>query len=197
MKVILLERVEKLGTIGDEVDVKHGFGRNYLIPQGKALRANADNRARFEREREAFEQRNADSKASAESEAEKLEGVTFTIIRQAGDTGQLYGSVTARDVSAAAEEAGFTVPRSTVRQDNPIKAIGIYDVVIRLHAEASASIKVNVARSEEEAERQAAGEDVVAAFAEESQAVAAEQAGALAEAASELSDQIGGGEDDD
>lgn len=197
MKVILLERVEKLGTIGDEVDVKHGFGRNYLIPQGKALRANADNRARFEREREAFEQRNTDLKASAETEAEKLEGITLTMIRQAGDTGQLYGSVTARDVSASAEEAGFNVPRSTVRQDNPIKAIGIYDVTIRLHAEATASIKVNVARSEDEAERQAAGEDVVAAFAEESQAVAAEQAGEMAEAASELSDQIGGGEDED
>lgn len=196
MKVILLERVEKLGTIGDEVDVKHGFGRNYLIPQGKALRANADNRARFEREREAFEQRNADAKAKAEAEAAKLEGVTLTMIRQAGDTGQLYGSVSARDISAAAEEAGYNVPRSTVRQDKPIKAIGLYDVVVRLHAEAAANVKVNVARSEDEAERQAAGEDIIAALAEESQSQAAEQASEMADAAAELSDQIASDDED-
>lgn len=198
MKVILLERVEKLGSIGDEVDVKHGFGRNYLIPQGRALRANAENRARFERERDAFEKRNADLKAEAAAEAEKLEGVVFTMVRQAGETGQLYGSVTARDISAAADEAGYNVPRSTVRMDKPIKAIGMYDVVVRLHAEVSANIQANVARSEDEAERQAAGEDIIAALAAENQAQATEQAGEMAEAAAELSDQIAaGGEDED
>jgi large subunit ribosomal protein L9 len=197
MQVILLERVEKLGGIGDEVAVKNGFGRNFLIPQGKALLANDRNRKRFENEREAIEQRNADARAAAQTDSEKLDDVTFVMIRQAGDTGQLYGSVTARDVVAAAEDAGHKIARSAVRLQKPIKSIGIYDVGVRLHAEVSVTVHVNIARSEDEAERQAAGEDVVSALAAEEQAVAEEQADEMKEASAELFDQIGGGDDDD
>ena len=189
MQVILLERVEKLGTIGDEVAVKNGFARNFLIPQGKALLANDANRARFEREREAIEARNAEAKAAAEGTANSLDGISLVLIRQSGDTGQLYGSVSARDIAEAAAEAGHKVARSQVRQDKPIKTIGVYDVNIRLHAEVDATIQVNVARSEEEAERQAAGENIIEALAAEQQQQASEQAGELAEAAAEMADQ--------
>lgn len=190
MQVILLERVERLGTIGDEVSVKNGFARNFLIPQGKALLANDANRARFEREREAIEARNAEAKTAAESAGGSLEGVTLVLIRQSGDTGQLYGSVSARDVAEAATEAGHKVAKSQVRLDAPIKTIGLYDVNIRLHAEVSVGIQVNVARSPEEAERQAAGENIIEAIAAEQQEQASEQAGELAEAAAEMSDQM-------
>lgn len=196
MQVILLERVEKLGTIGDEVAVKNGFGRNFLIPQGKALLANDANRARFEREREAIEARNAEAKAAAEGTASSLEGLTLVLIRQSGDTGQLYGSVSARDIADAATEAGHKVARSQVRQDTPIKTIGLYDVSIRLHAEVDTTIQVNVARSEEEAERQAAGENIIEALAAEQQQQASEQAGELAEAAAEMADQKAPEDDD-
>jgi len=185
MQVILLERVENLGAIGDEVKVKNGFARNFLLPQGKALMANDRNRARFEREREAIEARNADARAAAATEAEKLEGAIFVLIRQAGDSGQLYGSVTARDVSDAAEAAGHKVPRSGVRLDKPIKTIGLYDVTIRLHAEVTVTVQANIARSTEEAERQEKGEDIVAAVQAANQALDDEQAGELAEAAAE------------
>ena len=185
MQVILLERVENLGKIGDEVKVKNGFARNYLLPQGKALMANEKNRARFEREREAIEARNAEARAAAETESEKLDGAVFVLIRQAGDTGQLYGSVTARDIADAAEAAGYHVPRSGVRLDKPIKAIGLYDVAVRLHAEVTVNVQANVARSNDEAERQAKGEDIVAALQAANQALADEQAGELAEAAAE------------
>ncbi|KJS24081.1 MAG: 50S ribosomal protein L9 [Hyphomonadaceae bacterium BRH_c29] len=185
MQVILLERVENLGAIGDEVKVKNGFARNFLLPQGKALMANDRNRARFEREREAIEARNADARAAAEAEAEKLEGAIFVLTRQAGDTGQLYGSVTARDVADAAEAAGHKVPRSGVRLDKPIKAIGLYDVSIRLHAEVTVTVRANIARSAEEAERQEKGEDIVAAMQAANQALDEAQAGELAEAAAE------------
>jgi len=158
MQVILLERIERLGKIGDEVRVKNGFGRNFLIPQGKALIANDRNRKRFEHEREAIEARNAAARDAAKTDAEKLEGAVFVLIRQAGETGQLYGSVSARDVADAAEEAGHQVPRSGVRLDKPIKSIGLFDVSIRLHAEVTVKVQVNVARSPEEAERQAKGE---------------------------------------
>jgi large subunit ribosomal protein L9 len=196
MQVILLERVERLGKIGDEVSVKNGFARNFLIPQGKALLANDKNRARFEAERDVIEQRNATARASAQTEAEKLEGTVFTMIRQAGDTGQLFGSVTARDIAEAANEAGFKVPVSGVRLDKPIKAIGMYDVSIRLHAEVTVNVQANVARSTEEAERQEKGEDVVAAIQEANAAFASEQASELKEAAAELSDMIGGSDDE-
>lgn len=196
MQVILLERVEKLGTIGDEVSVKNGFARNYLIPQGKALLATETNRRRFEAEREVIEQRNADARAVAESEGKTLEGEVFTLIRQSGETGQLYGSVSARDISEAAKEAGHNVARSAVRLDQPIKTIGIYDVEVRLHAEVGVNVKVNVARSAEEAERQASGEDVLKTLQDERSAIDEEQAGEMAEAQAEMADTLASGEDD-
>jgi len=190
MQVILLERVDRLGTIGDEVSVKNGFARNFLIPQGKALLANDANRARFEREREAIETRNAAAKATAEANSESLVGTQLVLIRQSGDTGQLYGSVSARDISEAAKEAGHSVARSQVRLDAPIKTLGIFDVGVRLHAEVDVTIQVNVARSPEEAERQASGENIIEAIAAEQQAQASEQADELAEAAAEMADQM-------
>ncbi|MEM6412082.1 MAG: 50S ribosomal protein L9 [Pseudomonadota bacterium] len=195
MQVILLERVERLGTIGDEVSVKNGFARNFLIPQGKALLATDSNRARFEREREAIEARNAEAKAAAESTSGSLEGAILTLIRQAGDTGQLYGSVTARDIAEAASEAGHKVAKSQVRLDKPIKAIGLHEVRVRLHAEVAVEITANIARSEDEAERQAAGENIIEAMQAEQQALADEQAGELAEAAAEMADQMAPDED--
>jgi large subunit ribosomal protein L9 len=194
MQVILLERIERLGKIGDEVRVKNGFARNFLIPQGKALIANDRNRARFERERDAIEARNAAARDAAKSEAEKLEGAVFVLIRQAGDTGQLYGSVSARDVADAAEAAGHKVDRAAVRLDKPIKTIGLFDVSVRLHAEVSVKVQVNVARSTEEAERQAAGEDIVASLQAAQQAIAADQASELAAAAAERAAE--GGEEE-
>ena len=185
MQVILLERIERLGKIGDEVRVKNGFGRNFLIPQGKALVANDRNRKRFEAEREAIEARNAANRDAAQSEADKLDGATFVLIRQAGETGHLYGSVSARDVCDAAEAAGHTVPRNAVRLDKPIKTIGLFDVSVRLHAEVAVKVQVNVARSTEEAERQAQGENIVEALQAANAAFAEEQAGELAEAAAE------------
>jgi large subunit ribosomal protein L9 len=185
MQVILLERIDRLGKIGDEVRVKNGFARNFLIPQGKALIANDKNRKRFELERDAIEARNAAARDAAKTEAEKLEGATFVLIRQAGETGQLYGSVTARDVADAADAAGYKVDRAAVRLDKPIKSIGLSEVSIRLHAEVSVKIQVNVARSAEEAERQEKGEDIVAALQAANQAQADEQAGELAAAAAE------------
>jgi large subunit ribosomal protein L9 len=185
MQVILLERIERLGKIGDEVRVKNGFARNFLIPQGKALVANDRNRKRFEVEREAIEARNAAARDAAKTEAEKLEGATFTLIRQAGETGHLYGSVSARDIADAAETDGHKVDRAAVRLDKPIKTIGMFEVSIRLHAEVSVKVQVNVARSPEEAERQAKGEDIVAALQAANQALADAQAGELAAAAAE------------
>ncbi|MDP3459474.1 MAG: 50S ribosomal protein L9 [Hyphomonas sp.] len=185
MQVILLERIERLGKIGDEVRVKNGFGRNFLIPQGKALLANDRNRKRFENEREAIEARNAAARDAAKTDAEKLEGAVFILIRQAGETGQLYGSVSARDVADAAEAAGHQVPRNGVRLDKPIKSIGLFDVSVRLHAEVAVKVQVNVARSNEEAERQAKGENIAEALQAANAAFAAEQATELAEAAAE------------
>ena len=171
MQVILLERLEKLGNIGDEVGVKNGFARNFLLPQGKALLANAANRAKFEAEREAIEKRNEKARKAAAKEGEALDGQVFVLIRQSSDTGQLYGSVTNRDILAVAEENNHSIPRSAVRLNRPIKTTGIFDVEIRLHAEVSVTVQVNVARTAEEAERQASGEDVIQALAEERQAM--------------------------
>lgn len=196
MQVILLERVEKLGTIGDEVSVKNGFARNFLIPQGKALLATESNRRRFEAEREMIEQRNADARSAAESEGKSLEGEAFILIRQASETGQLYGSVTARDISEVAKETGHSVARSAVRLDQPIKTIGLYDVEVRLHAEVGVTVKVNVARSGDEAERQASGEDVLKTLQDERSAIVEEQAGEMAEAQAEMADTLAGGEDE-
>ncbi len=163
MEVILLERVEKLGAIGDVVRVKNGFARNYLLPQHKALLATDANKARFERERVAIEARNEKAKAAAQAEGTSIDGTTYVLIRQAGETGQLYGSVAARDIAEAANAAGHKIERKHVALNQPIKSIGVHEVTIRLHPEVSLKISINVARSPDEAERQAKGENVIAA----------------------------------
>ena len=160
MQVILLERIAKLGHMGDEVTVKTGYARNFLLPQGKALRANESNRALFEAQRAELEQRNDERKADADKIKENLDGNTYILIRSAGQTGQLYGSVSTRDVAAALEENGFKVSRNQVNMPSPIKVIGMHELQIILHPEVDANITVNVARSEDEAERQAAGENL-------------------------------------
>lgn len=160
MKVILLERVGRTGSIGDEVAVKDGFARNFLLPQGKALRATEANRKKFEAERAHIEKRNDERKNAAAGIAEGLNGRTVVIIRQAGETGQLYGSVASRDVVEALAVDGFIVQRSQVDLADPIKSVGVHTVALNLHAEVAVSINVNVARSEDEAARQSAGEDV-------------------------------------
>jgi len=160
MQVILLERIEKLGAMGDVVTVKPGFGRNFLLPQDKALRATKANLARFEAEREYLEQRNAENRDKAADDGKALDGASVIIIRKAGDTGQLYGSVSARDVVEALEGKG--VKRNMVVLEQPIKALGLHEVKIKLHPEVAVSVTVNVARSEDEAARQAKGEDVIA-----------------------------------
>lgn len=160
MKVILLERIARLGQMGDTVTVKDGYARNYLLPQGKALRANKMNLVRFESERAELEARNLERKAEADAVNEKLNGTSYIVIRSAGETGQLYGSVSTRDVAAALEAEGFKVARSQVTLQNPIKIIGLHGVEVVLHPEVTATISVNVARSEDEAARQAAGEDL-------------------------------------
>lgn len=160
MKVILLERVGRTGTIGDEVNVKDGFARNFLLPQGKALRATEANRKRFDNERAHIEQRNEERRNAAAGIADGLNGRTVVIIRQAGETGQLYGSVAARDVVEALAADGFTVQRNQVDLADPIKSVGVHTVALALHPEVEVSITVNVARSADEADRQAQGEDV-------------------------------------
>lgn len=160
MQVILLERIAKLGQMGDEVTVKTGYARNFLLPQGKALRANAANREQFESQRADLEKRNDERKADAEGIKTNLDGNTYVLIRSAGQTGQLYGSVTTRDVAAALEENGFKVSRNQVNMPTPIKVIGLHELSVILHPEVEANISVNVARSEDEAERQAAGENL-------------------------------------
>jgi len=162
MDVILLERVENLGQMGDVVKVKSGFARNYLLPQKKALRANDANKQVFENQRADLETRNLERKKEAEAAAEKLNGRSFVVIRQASEAGALYGSVTARDIADAASEEGVKIERSQVRIEKPLKTIGIVSVRIVLHPDVDASVDVNVARSEDEAERQARGENVLA-----------------------------------
>jgi large subunit ribosomal protein L9 len=160
MKVILLERIPRLGQMGDTVKVKDGFARNYLLPQGKALRANAENLARFEAERAQLEARNLERKEEAAGVASKLDGNSYIIIRSAGETGQLYGSVSTRDIAETLDQGGFSVAKNQVQLNIPIKTIGLHSVMIMLHAEVEASVTINVARSEDEAERQAKGEDL-------------------------------------
>ena len=167
MDVILLERVEKLGAIGDVVKVKDGFARNYLLPNKKALRANEANRKVFEANRERLEAENASRRSDAEKEAKGLEGTSLTLIRQSSNTGQLYGSVAVRDVVEALEADGHKIAKSQVVLDKPIKSIGVHEVKVALHPEVAVMIKVNVARSPEEAEMQAEGVDVMAAMFEE------------------------------
>lgn len=167
MQVVLLERVEKLGQMGDVVSVRQGFGRNYLLPQGKALRATKANLARFDEQRAQLEARNLELKKEAEAVAKKLDGQRFVVIRQASDGGALYGSVTARDAAEAATEGGFSVSRGQVVLDRPVKELGLHAMRIVLHPEVSATITINVARSAEEAELQAAGKSIAELRAEE------------------------------
>src|SRR5215510_11982886 len=184
MQVILLERIGRLGQMGDVVNVKDGFARNYLLPQGKALRATEANRKRFERERAQLEARDLELKGEAQAVATKLDGQSFIVIRQAGDTGQLYGSVSTRDIAEAVTAGGFTVERRQVMLDRPIKTLGLHQLRVQLHAEVEPHITVNVARSADEASKQARGEDVSRAATEaEEDAEAAKRAAAAFEAA--------------
>jgi large subunit ribosomal protein L9 len=166
MQVILLERVEKLGTIGDVVTVKDGFARNYLLPRKKALRANEANRKVFEASRERLETENASRRTDAEKEAKTLDGVSVTLIRQASNTGQLYGSVAVRDIVEALVAKGHKVNKGQVVLAKPIKSIGVHDVRVALHPEVAVTVTANVARSPEEAELQSQGVDVMAAMFE-------------------------------
>ena len=170
MDVILLERVEKLGAIGDVVSVKNGFARNYLLPNKKALRANEANKKVFEANRANIEAENATRRADAEKASKGIDGKTITLIRQASNTGQLYGSVSARDLADALNEDGAKVAKSQIILGKPIKAIGVSEVRVALHPEVSVTIKVNVARSPEEAELQAQGVDVMAQMFERDEA---------------------------
>ena len=170
MDVILLERVEKLGQIGDVVKVKDGFARNFLLPNKKALRSNEANRKVFEKNREKIVADNNARRGEAEVEAKTIDGITLTLIRQSSNTGQLYGSVAVRDLLDALEAEGHKVPKSAIVLNKPIKAIGVYEVKVALHAEVAVTIKVNVARSPEEAEMQAKGVDVMSAMFEKDEA---------------------------
>ncbi len=180
MQVILLERVENLGGIGDEVKVRDGYARNFLLPGKKALRANDANRKIFEGRRAELEAKNAEAKAAAEKASGKIDGQSYVLIRSAGEAGQLYGSVSSRDVADEIVKGGAKIDRNAVVLDKPIKSIGVYDVRVRLHADVSATVKVNVARSTDEAERQARGENVIASAIEAERATAEAAAKELA-----------------
>ena len=160
MQVILLERIGRLGQMGDVVNVKNGYARNFLLPQKKALRATKENLARFEKDRAQLEARNLELKKEADAVAAKLDGQAFIVIRQAGDTGQLYGSVTPRDIAEVVTAGGFSVDRRQIVLDRPIKTLGIHAISVALHPEVIVRVSLNVARTEDEAERQARGEDV-------------------------------------
>lgn len=194
MDIILMERVEKLGQMGDVVSVKTGYARNFLLPSGKAVRANKVNIAKFEAEKAQLEAANLERRTEAQAVADKMEGTTVVIIRSASDAGQLYGSVATRDIAESITAAGFTITRNQVVLERPVKTLGIFDFRIKLHPEVSATISVNVAQSEEEAEAQAdrvaRGESAVMTAAEadalEAAEVAAEQAAAMAAVAKEV-----------
>ncbi|WP_306016509.1 50S ribosomal protein L9 [Oceanicaulis sp. MMSF_3324] len=190
MQVVLLERVDKLGAIGDVVTVKPGYARNFLLPQSKALRATKANMERFEREREVIEKLNAERAEKAREEGSHLDGATFVLIRQASESGQLYGSVSTRDIAEAATTPEFNVSRGMVDLNTAIKTLGLHEVRLVLHADVDVIVTINVARTEDEAERQAAGEDVIQAAADEDRALAEAQAVELAESGVE-------GDDDD
>lgn len=167
MDIILLERVEKLGAIGDVVSVKDGYARNFLLPNKKALRANDANKKVFEANRERLESENAEKRTEAEKQGEKVEGAEIVLIRASSNSGQLYGSVNVRDIVAGLEDQGHKVDKKQVIMGNPIKTIGMFDVTIALHPEVHVTVKANVARSPDEAEQQAQGVDVLAAMFEE------------------------------
>lgn len=189
MDVILLERVAKLGQMGEVVTVKPGYARNFLIPTGKALRANDANMARFESEKAQLEARNLETKKEAQALADKLDGQQFVVIRSASDAGSLYGSVTPRDAAEAATEEGFSVDKKQVILTGPIKELGLHDVTVSLHPEVEATITLNVARSTEEAELQASGKSI--------QELAAEEEAAAEFEIQELFDDIGAAQLDD
>lgn len=189
MEIVLLERVAKLGQMGEVVNVKQGYARNYLLPRGKALRATEANLKRFETDRAQLEVRNLELKKEAEAVAAKLDGASFVVIRSASDGGGLYGSVTTRDAADAATEAGFTLDRRQIEMNQPIKELGLHPLTVALHPEVTATITINVARSNEEAEIQASGKTIRELQAE-----------ADAEAdfdIAELFDDIGGAVDED
>ncbi len=189
MQVILLERVAKLGQMGEVVKVKDGYARNFLLPQGKALRANEANIASFENRKSQLEATNLETRKEAESLGAKLDGQTFIVLRSASDAGALYGSVTTRDAADAATEAGFTVDKKQVALDRPIKELGLHPVTVSLHPEVEVKITLNVARSNEEAELQAQGKSI--------QELAAEEEAAAEFEIQELFDDIGGAAGDD
>ncbi|EAP76857.1 MULTISPECIES: 50S ribosomal protein L9 [Roseovarius] len=189
MQVILLERVAKLGQMGEVVDVKAGYARNYLLRQGKALTASKENIANFEDQKAQLEARNLETKKEAESLAANLDGQQFVVIRQAADSGALYGSVTTRDAADAATENGFSVDRKQVSLTSPIKELGLHEVIVSLHPEVEATVVLNVARSPEEAELQASGKSI--------QELAAEEEAAADYEIAELFDDIGAAASDD
>jgi len=181
MKVILLERVERLGGLGDVVNVKDGFARNFLLPRSKALRANNANLKVFEARRGEIETANARARDAASKAGQKLDGSNYIMIRQAGESGQLYGSVAARDVVDAVAADGGKIERAMVVLDKPIKTLGVHAVKVRLHPEVSITVNINIARSQDEAERQARGENVINAQFEEDTRLSAEAAADLLE----------------
>lgn len=189
MQVILLQRVAKLGQMGDVVSVKDGYARNFLLPQGKALRANDMNIKSFETRKAQLETENLETRKEAEVVGQKLDGQQFVVIRSASDSGALYGSVTTRDVSDVATAEGFSVNRGQVVLDRPIKDLGLHPVTVVLHPEVSVKVTINVARSNEEAELQASGKSI--------QELAAEEEAAAEFEISELFDDLGGAQDDD
>jgi large subunit ribosomal protein L9 len=181
MKIILLERLEGWGGLGDVVDVKDGYARNFLLPRQKALRANTANLKVFEAQRAEIEARNARAKDAAGKQGENLDGASYVMIRQAGESGQLYGSVTGRDVADAVNAEGGRIERSMVVLDKPIKTLGLHEVKVRLHSEVAVTVTLNIARSQDEAERQARGENVINAQFEEERAAADQAAADLLE----------------
>jgi large subunit ribosomal protein L9 len=191
MKVILLERVEGWGTLGDVVNVKDGFARNFLLPRSKALRATASNLKTFEGQRAEIEARNAKAREAAGAAGEKLDGTSYVMIRQAGESGQLYGSVSGRDVADMVNAEGGKIDRSMVVLDKPIKTLGVHPVKVKLHAEVTITVNINIARSQDEAERQARGEDVIASRFEEEARADAEAAADLLEGGAGQQERFG------
>ncbi|MDO9473988.1 MAG: 50S ribosomal protein L9 [Caulobacter sp.] len=191
MKVILLERVEGRGALGDVVTVKDGFARNYLLPRSKALRATAANLKVFDAQRAEIEARNAKAKEAAATAGESLDGTAYILIRQAGESGQLYGSVAGRDVADIINGAGGKVDRSMVVLDKPIKTLGVHDVKVKLHSEVVVTVSINIARSQDEAERQARGENVITSQFDEDAALAAEAAADMLEGGAGKQDGLG------
>jgi large subunit ribosomal protein L9 len=191
MKVILLERVERLGALGDIVTVKDGFARNFLLPRSKALRANADNMKVFESRRSDIEANNAKARDAAAKSGDKLDGSSYILIRQAGESGHLYGSVSGRDVADIVGGESGKIDRAMVVLDKPIKSLGIHPVKVRLHAEVTITVNINIARSQDEAERQARGENVITSQFEEDRAADAVAAADMLEggAGSQASDR--------